>query len=647
MLKNRILASPMGIPTSHVLLSSTYYYQVSLSDKAAGGASIVFISPETHANDDGAYPKNDRDGLREAISVGRQYGAKVAKGIMPHLKIDATKSMRDHYDGRAVPGPSPYTTRNGSKAIELTKKQIAEMMKEAAKEAIAAKNFGFDLLYCGVGYEGLTAQFLSPYYNRRTDEYGGSLENRMRFNIEYIKAVREAVGPNFPIVFMVGASHYLQGSYSFDDILALISEVKDLVDMIHVSAGMDVVPGYFPDDPIIDPSIGLEAWYWVNGKHCQSIFEPPMTNVHWAARVKERFPDKPVSVNGSITTAEDAEAIIAEGKADAVVLGRPLNADPYFARKAMEGRSEDIVPCLRCLYCYHSATIHENTQCAVNPRYRRENRVPLELTEAKRKKKVVIIGAGPAGCKAALTAQERGHEVVLLEKEDEIGGQIRYSRYEKIKGDLLNYLNYLKVQIKKQGIDIRYNTTATVELIKELKPDALIVAIGADPITPALKGMEGEHVHQVLEIYPELGKLGKKVTVVGGGLVGCELAYELLGEGHEVTLVEMTDKIAAQGNFLYRIGLIKALDEHQEQLTILKNTRCKEIRGTKVIVEREGEELEIEGEDVVIAVGMKPKKEEAFEFYGIADETFMVGDCEKMGKVLEATNEAYFIAANL
>jgi 2,4-dienoyl-CoA reductase-like NADH-dependent reductase (Old Yellow Enzyme family)/thioredoxin reductase len=647
MLKNRIFSSPMGMPTHHKVLSTTYYGNVSLFDKSAGGAAVVFGGAEAFADDNCEYPKYSRDEMREALSVMRQYGAKAAKGVMPHKRIDLSRNPRDMFEVFGAYAPSPYMTRTGKLAIEMTKADIQEMLQEGVKEAIAAKNFGFDMLYCGAVHESLAAQFLSPAFNKRTDEYGGSLENRMRFAIEHVRTIRENIGPDFPIVFAVSASHFLKNSFEFEDILALIGEVKDMVDLIHVTAGLDVVPGYFQDDPIIDTSLGLEAWYWVNGKHCQSIFEPPMTNVHWAAKVKEKYPDKLVSVNGSITTPQDAEEIIAKGWADAVVLGRPLNADPYFGRKAQEGRSEDIVPCLRCLYCYHSATIHTNTQCSVNPRYRRENRVPLELGEAKLKKRVVIIGAGPAGCKAALTAHERGHEVILLEKSGEIGGQIKYSQYEKIKIDLQNYWNYLKVQIQKNKIDIRYNTTATREMIQELKPDALIIAIGASPIKPVIQGSEGEHVHQVLDIYPTIEKLGKKVTVIGGGLVGAEFAYELLERGHEVTIVEMTDKLAAQGNFLYRIGLLKALEEHAAHLTILKNTTCQEIHGSRVIAEQDGERKEIAGDDVVMAVGMKANKEEAFGFYGIADETFMVGDCEKVGKVLEATNDSYFIAANL
>lgn len=649
MLKNRIFSSSMGMPAHHILLSSTYYDEVSLLDKAMGGAALVFLQPEKAIADDNCeYPKYERDRIREDLSVARQYGAKAAIQVWPRLKINTGDSLRAHYDGMVVHAPSPYLTKSGKRAIELTKEKIKMMIQEAVKDAIAAKNFGFDMIQVRVGAESIAAQFLSPAFNKRTDEYGGSLENRMRFSIEYIRAVREAVGADYPIMFHVGETQFLPKSYGAEDVYALLDNVKEYVDMINaVAGGMDMIPGYFPEDKTFDPAMGFKAWYAANGVATSKFTSTESLSLIFAAKVKERYPDKIVITNGSIMTPETAEAAIAEGKVDGIMQGRALNADPFWPRKAMAGQREDIVPCLRCGYCYHTATNHTNTQCSVNPRYRRENRVPLEVPKAKLKKKVVVVGAGPAGCKAALVAQERGHEVILLEKSSEIGGQIRYGQYEKIKVDLVNYLNYLKAQIKKNNIDIRYNTTATPELIRELKPDALFVAIGARPITPDIKGSNGEHVHQVLDIYPQLARLGKRVTVIGGGLVGCELAYELLEKGHEVTIVEMTDQIAAQGHFLYRMDLERGLEKHGDRVTILKNTVCKEIQGTKVLVEQGGEKKEIEGDDVVIAVGMKADKEEAFAFYGIADETFMVGDCEKVGKVLEATNDAYFIAANL
>lgn len=647
-LKNRIISSIMGIPKSHELLSTVHYGNVSIIDKSAGGAAMNFVSIESAADDNGEFPKHDRDGMRESISVARQYGAKVGTWCVPRLKRDAAGDIRAHYDGRQVLTPSAYTTRSGEKAIELTREDIAGIMRQARNDALAIKKFGFDFIYLYLGYEELTTQFFSPAFNHRTDEYGGCLENRMRFVIEHVNAVRDAVGPDFPIVALVGASDYLKGSYRFEEMLTLLERVKDKIDLFNVSAGMDMVPGYFPEDGMIDPAQGMEAWYSVNGKHCQTIYEPQMTNVEWARKIKERFPDKLVSVVGSIMTPEDGERLIAEGVVDAVTMGRPLNADPFLPRKAMEGRREDIVPCIRCMYCYHSATEHTNVQCSVNPRYRRENRVPLKPEPAERKKRVVIVGGGPAGCRAALTAKERGHEVILLEQSGQVGGQLNYAKYEVHKKELKAYRDYLDVQIGKSGVDVRYHTKATREVLEELKPDAVIVAIGASPIVPRFEGLSLPNVSVFDEAYEKMDELGENVCVIGGGMVGVEFAVELLERGHRVSIVEMGAEIAAQGNVLYRAGLHRLLEKFRDKLTVYTNTKCLGFtpEGARVSGEGKGEFV-IPGDHIIIAMGMRPKRQEAFDLYGVADETMMAGDCEKVGQVVYATNDAYFIAANL
>ena len=648
MLKNRIISSIMGIPKNHELLSGVHYGNVSIFDKSVGGAAMDFVSGESAADDNAEFPKYDRDGMRECISVARQYGSKVGSWCVPRLKRDAIADIRAHYDGRQVLAPSPYITRSGEKAIELTQTDIAGIMKQAQNDALAIKKFGFDFVYLYVGYEELTTQFLSPAFNHRTDEYGGSLENRMRFTIEHVSAVRDAVGPDFPIVILLAASDFLKGSYSFEDMMLLLERIKDKVDLINVSAGMDMIPGYFPESNMIDLKQGLEAWYSVNGKHCQTIFEPEMTNVHWAKQVKERYPDKLVSVTGSIMTPEDAEKLIADGVVDAVTMGRTLNADPFLPRKAMEGKREDIVPCIRCMYCYHTATDHTNVQCSVNPRYRRENRVPLKLDKAEYKKKVVIVGGGPAGCKAALTASERGHEVILLEKKNELGGQLNYAQYETHKKELKAYRDYLDLQVRKHPIEVRCNTTVTKDILEGLNADVILVAIGAEPIMPPLRGIELPNVFCFTEVYEKLDELGNKICVIGGGMVGAELAVELLERGKQVTVVEMGNEIAAQGNMLYKAGLHRLLAGFRDRLQILLHTRCMEFTslGVKVSNKEEGSFL-VECDQVIIAVGMRSKRQEAFDLYGSADETMMFGDCEKVGQVIHATNDAYFIASNI
>ncbi len=646
MLKNRIISSIMGIPKSHELLSSVHYGNVSIIDKSAGGAAMDFV--ESAADDNAEFPKHDRDGMRESISVARQYGAKVGTWCVPRLKRDAAGDIRAHYDGGVVLAPSPYTTRSGKKAIELTKEDIAGIMKQARNDALAIKKFGFDFVYLYVGYEELTTQFLSPAFNHRTDEYGGILENRMRFTIEHVSAVREAVGPDYPVVMLLAASDYLKGSYSFEDMMTLLERIKDKVDLINVSAGMDMIPGYYPESPVLDPGKGLEAWYSVNGKHCQTIYEPVMTNVEWAKKVKERFPDKLVSVVGSIMTPEEAEQLLADGVVDAVTMGRPLNADPYLPRKAMAGKREDIVPCIRCMYCYHTATEHTNVQCSVNPRYRRENRVPLKLPLAEEKKRVIVVGGGPGGCKAALTACERGHEVILLEKTGQLGGQLNYAQYETHKNELWSYRNYLDTQVKKHAIEVHYHTTATKEVLEELKPDVVLVAIGANPIVPPFEGRELPNVSCFTDIYPKLDQLGEHVCIVGGGMVGVELAVELLERGRKVTVVEMGKELAAQGNILYKAGLHRFLDQYTDKIVELTGTKCEKFVPEGVVVSNEAQgTFRIDCDNVVIAVGMRSKRQEAFDLYGVADETMMFGDCEKVGQVVHATNDAYFIAANI
>lgn len=616
MLKNRIIAAPMGIIPSHKIISSTNYGNMSAFDKALGGTAVVHISGGIGEAEQSVFAKYNRDVTREQISVIRQAGARCALelGLFSPINSDHT-----------VFGPIAGVRFDGWKMKMMSEEDMEAIIKSCATAICQARDFGFDLVTFHFAHDSLCSQFLAPGFNKRTDEYGGSLENRIRFPLEAIRRIRQAAGPDFPIQMRVSRHLIVPESFDSEDMLFFVQKAAPYVDMVNVSCGMD-------------------CYYEANPHSATSVFEPHLYNVDFAARIKETC-DVLVSAVGAIMTPEEMEEVIASGKVDAVMVGRQLVADPFFPKKAQEGREEDIVPCLRCLYCYHIATEHANVVCSVNPRFRRENRVPLKLEKAEQAKKVVVIGGGPGGIKAALTAVERGHRVILLEKSDRLGGQINCADYDDYKQDLKRYRDYLLIQIKKSSVEVRLNTEATPRLVKELQPDALIIAVGADTATPPIPG--AEHARQAVDAYPELDKMKGKIVVIGGGTIGSEMGLELAERGNEVHIVEITDTLNAQGNMLYRI----AIRQHMERcktLHTMTETKCKEIRKDGVVVVgKDGQEQFLEADHVLLATGLRSKKELAHTFYGITPETAMIGDCDRVGKVLEATNDAYFIAANL
>lgn len=612
--KNRIVATPTGD-----------FFE----DKALGGAGIVItghaiVEPgrSSYASPDepDAFFKYEVEDTRRRVLKAHQAGAKASLEIF-HGGLHAR--VKDF-----ARGPVSFVREDGVEVRGMTEDDMTEVLELWGRTARNARDLGFDMVFLHFGHGWLPAQFLSPRTNSRTDGYGGSLENRARFPLRILQAVRAAVGPDFPVDMRISAVEWMENSISFEDTLAFIRMAEPYLDTVQISAGVD---------------IGIQG----NVHLATTNFEPHMPNVPWAAEVKRNV-SIPVSVVGAIMTPDEAENLIASGVVDMVALGRPLIADPDWPRKAQEGRADEIVPCIRCLQCYHISTNRRNVGCSVNPRFWNEGFVPRQLTVTPRPRRTVVVGGGPGGITAALTAAQRGHDVVLLEKDDVLGGQLRYVAREHYKQDIKAYLEYLLRQVATSTVDVRTGVDATPDLVRGLRPDALVVAVGATEVVPPIVGLDQPHVMTGNEAILREDEIGDRVVVVGAGSIGTEIGLELARlRGKDVTMVDIGQTYAPQGNSLYREALRQKIED-TPTLGFRLGRRCLRIEADAVVVaDADGVEETLPADHVVVSVGMRARDDLARSFYGITPETAVVGDCVRPRIIMDAVFEGHTYAMNL
>ena len=503
---------------------------------------------------------------------------------------------------------------------EASVEQLTQIKEAIAASAARAQQAGIDAIE--VHGDRLVGSLCSAILNQRTDEYGGCLENRCRFAIEVLKAVREAVGPRFPIEFRMSGSELFEGGYDLEEGCRIAQQIEPYIDLLHVSAGT-YQRGFGDTHP--------------------SMFKEHGCNVYLAAEIKKHV-KVPVATIGGLNDPAQMEEIIASGKADIVYMARALLADPFLPNKVMSNRGDEIVRCLRCFTCMAERAATSTRRCTVNPLIGRE----LEgdtIYPAPEKKKVLVAGGGPGGLYAAYTAARRGHQVILCEKDAELGGILKSEQALPFKQEMYQLAGTYANLARKAGVEIRLNTAVTPELVAAEAPDALIIAVGSAPLVPPIPGLKGDNVVVVNNYYKEKDKVTDDVVVFGGGLAGCECAIHLGQEGKRVHLVEMRDVLAPDANVRHRPLLLKEIEKY-----VTVHTGCKglEVRPDGILCEtKDGEQVLVPGTSVICALGQRSRTADVEALRGTAPFVRIIGDAAKVSTITNAVYWGYHAALDI
>ena len=619
--RNRIFASPTGwvdIKEDCTLGDNAIDYYV---EKAKGGAAAVCIG-ECQV-DKPRSPRGNRcvDLLNP---FGLFYVGRMADGIKRHGAVASAELSHCGRYGGAAKGPSEGMV-DGHPVTAYTTEEVYDIVNNYVRSAVNAKNKGFNMVTIHGGHGWLPEQFFSEYTNQRTDEWGGSRENRAKFAIMICDKIHEACGKGFPIEFRISASELSQG-YDFAEGIEYAKALDGHADIIHVSCG-------------IHGTLSNDEWQVC----APTMFQEEGALVEYAAAIKKEMKHSLVGTVGSISTPEFMEEVIASGKADFVNCARALMCDPYLPNKARAGRDEDIIPCIKCMSCW-SSIMTGLLVCALNPRTSREAQFPLEQKAAV-SKNVVVIGGGIAGMEAAVEAKRCGHNVTLFEKNDYLGGGMHCEEKVPFKKYFRKYLEFQTRNLDKEGVDVRLGTEATPAMMEEMKPDVILACVGSKPAFPPVPGIDGKNVVTAQYAFENPDKLGKKVAIIGGGLVGCELSIFLDMEGIKTDVIEMGKTINAPG--LGSQGLAVKRELRRRGMEVTFNATASKVTDEGLYYMQDGQEKLIEADTVIVATGQKPLDEEAFAFAPYAPEFQMIGDCSTVANILNAVRNAYTIARDL
>ena len=620
LLKNRIVSAPT---TMHSLSNGELYptedaisFFESRARAGVGMVTVAGLKVGKDVADDGqntawdVNQPNHRNKLMELVERVHFYGAKISMELIGIFPEGYTVS-----DGCSIMG---WATGH-----EITREAMETFKEEWAQAAADLVDCGFDAILIHAGHSVPLAQFLSPLTNKRTDEYGGSTENRCRYLIEILDAIRARVGKKLLIEVRISGTEFEEGGIDLEEGIRIGEQIQDHLDILQVSAGMH------------NPK-------WMTWVH-PCGFRPPMPNVCVAEAFKKtgKF-HVPIVTLGAIDSLESAEKIIEDGKADLVTMARSLIADPELIHKGVKGKTEDVTPCIKCMRCHDSTVYGHHFQCAVNPTAGLEASLQKLVQAPGACKKVAVIGGGPAGMKAACVAADRGHQVTLFEQSDRLGGMLHYAGYFSFKYPVKDYMNWLIRQVNKRPITVKLGTKAVPETVAGY--DAVLVAIGAEPLILPVPGVQEAKV--AIETLGHEEKLGDSVILIGGGQVGCETALHYASLGKKVTVVEMQSELAPDASTTGRNKLLTEIEKEKNFIT-LTGAKCVSVTATSVTYEKDGKQETITADSVVLSAGMKSKTQEADSFIGTAMDFAEIGDCVRARTVEYATKEAYYAAVNL
>ncbi len=634
-LKNRIIMPPMSTNFPTVWGEATDVMSDYFKTRAKGGAALLFLEvtqtgtaldpmkqlpTSLRLDDDGFLPA-----IAGVIEAVHESGAKIGIQLSPGFSSQARIGpwiVGDQYVKEILPvSPSgvlhPELKRPSRK---LTVKEIEKMVELFGWGALRAKEAGFDIIEIH-GHSGfLIGQFLSPFFNRRTDKYGGSPERRFRFLREIIGSTRSQVGSQYPLTVKFSVDEFFEGGRDLKEGQEIARRLEETgINGITVSSGIH---------GSIKPSI-------------PSMYSPDGVFIPLAEALK-RVVSIPLIVPGKIGDPFLAEKTLKEGKADFIGWGRPLIADPDLPRKVAEGRLEEIRRCIHCNECLRVQWAHRAPlRCTVNPVAGREGRYGF-LRQSEKKKKVVVIGAGPAGMESARVAGLRGHDVLLHERSNELGGgQLKLASVPPHKEVLQRLIDYYAASFKSLGnVKVFLNSEVHAQEVIASGAEAVVVATGAEGFTPDAPGIKNEQVMTAHQLLSGRKWTGETVIVVGGGSVGCEVGNFLAQQGKRVTIVEMLDAVATDIHSMVRVALLDEIARYGVQ--VLTGVRFEALTEDGVeAVDRKLRKVRLKADAVIFAVGAKARNQLVGELKGKVEEVHIIGDARQPRRIRDAISEGY------